>query len=483
MQGSALNKESLYQRYPMLHGCLSTLFLMLSVLAIEARAAVHTLSANDQGWYNSTGLHVVTNTNTITGLLGATEYRGWFKFTLPAECKDGVQSAQFRLRSVFQSRGNGTTPHNLAVNDVSSANIGNLGVSTNSVPLYTDLGNGVIGNFSVAGNGDFDETITLNAAALAAMEIAAANATPSYGVGIQRLASTSTVYVMGFSNNAFVSGSLTIDCAPDATLTLNKTLVNDHGGTAVITDFTPSIDGTATTWGASVKVAPGNYLASESGLPGYSAGDWGGDCNADGTISIASGQDAVCSIENNDQPAQLTLSKTVKNTNGGSAIASDFTPLISGVATSWSVANQLAAGNYVVSESSLSGYEAGPWQGDCDTDGSITLSLGQSANCEITNRDLGINLEIIKSVDDTSPSIGDILTFTLSTTNSGPDTATNVNVVDILPAGFMYQAGSIAGGDTRADGDPMGVGLQWTINSLPVGVTEMLQFSASVVAP
>lgn len=484
MQGSAFNKVSFVQQHPILFGLLLLLHLLLgSVVTHEAKAATHTLSANDQGWYNSNGSHSVGNTNTITGLLGTTEYRSWFKFTLPAECKDGVQSAQLRIKSVFPSRGTGTAPHNLSVNAVSQGNIGNLGVTTPSVPLFTDIGNGVVGNFSVTNNGDFDKTITLNAAALAAMEIAAANAPRSYGLGVKRLSSSGTVFVMGYSTSAAVSGSLTIDCSPSATLTLKKTLINDHGGTAVITDFTPSIDGTATTWGTAINVSPGNHLASETGLPGYSASDWGGDCNADGTISIANGQNAVCSIENNDLPAKLMLKKTVKNTNGGSAVANDFTPFVNGTATAWGVVNQLAAGNYVASESSLNGYEAELWQGDCATDGSITLSLGQSATCEITNHDLGVDLKIVKSVDDTSPNIGDIVTFTLTASNSGPDTATNVTVTDSLPAGLVYQAGSISGGDTQTDSDPTGVGLQWTINSLPVGTVELLQFSVSVPSP
>lgn len=480
MQGSSFKTNGLGPSTRILK-ILGTLVLIL--FANIGYSAIHNLSAVDQGWYNSAGSHSTINTNTATGLLGTTEYRAWFKFTLPEECKDGVQSGTLTVESVFQSRGAGAIPHNMSVNDVSLTNIADLGVTAPSVPIFNDIGNGQIGNFSIAGNGDFTESAALNAAALNAMETAAATASRAYGAGLRHLAPVGTVYVMGYSQAAFVTGTLTINCAPDTTLTLQKTLVNDHGGTAVLTDFIPSISGTATNWGTAVTLAPGNYSASESSVAGYVAGNWGGDCDSAGNITLAAGQNAVCTIQNDDKPAELTLVKTVSNNHGGSAVASDFTPYINGVAATWGTAIQLAAGVYTASESNLTGYQAGVWKGDCNSDGTIKLSLAEIATCEITNRDLGVNLEIQKSASNKTPDIGDVVTFTLSASNSGPDVATNVLVTDIVMAGFDYQPASISGGDIRNDSDPGGTGLQWTISSLPVGSSAVLQFSATVKSP
>ncbi|MDT0558503.1 gliding motility-associated C-terminal domain-containing protein [Ichthyenterobacterium sp. W332] len=62
------------------------------------------------------------------------------------------------------------------------------------------------------------------------------------------------------------------------------------------------------------------------------------------------------------------------------------------------------------------------------------------------------DLSIVKSIDNTSPNVGDTVTFTLVVTNAGPDVATGVAVEDILPSGFTLtlvnnggvQAGNIA---------------------------------------
>jgi hypothetical protein len=85
-----------------------------------------------------------------------------------------------------------------------------------------------------------------------------------------------------------------------AFLTLQKTVINDNGGTAVESDFQANISGEGINedvdWGFKKVLQPGSYTASEMELLGYTASDWGGDCAADGTITLSPGQDAVCSI-------------------------------------------------------------------------------------------------------------------------------------------------------------------------------------------
>ena len=43
------------------------------------------------------------------------------------------------------------------------------------------------------------------------------------------------------------------------------------------------------------------------------------------TVIVPTGGNATCTINNNDQPAQLTLVKTVTNDNGGTAVPTDWT--------------------------------------------------------------------------------------------------------------------------------------------------------------
>ena len=87
------------------------------------------------------------------------------------------------------------------------------------------------------------------------------------------------------------------------------------------------------------------------------AGTWGGDCNPDGTITLALGEAATCTIINDDDGPGLTLVKQVSNNNGGEAVAADWilsadgpTPF-SGPGPSVSSPETFEAGPYNLSES------------------------------------------------------------------------------------------------------------------------------------
>ncbi|MGO4780012.1 hypothetical protein AB4084_31525, partial [Lysobacter sp. 2RAB21] len=111
-------------------------------------------------------------------------------------------------------------------------------------------------------------------------------------------------------------------------------------------------------------------MLSEPNVTGYTAGAWsctGGTLTGDSLV-LAGGQNATCTIVNDDQAATLTLSKTVTNDNGGTATINEF-PLtatgpttITGVSGTTPVTNAaVAAGTYVLSEPNVNGYTAGAW--------------------------------------------------------------------------------------------------------------------------
>ena len=86
----------------------------------------------------------------------------------------------------------------------------------------------------------------------------------------------------------------------ETTLTLRKIVVNDNGGVAVPTDFPLFVNSVQVVHGEATPLQPGTYVATEQNLPGYSAGQWGGDCAADGTITLGTGDNKECTITNND---------------------------------------------------------------------------------------------------------------------------------------------------------------------------------------
>lgn len=201
-------------------------------------------------------------------------------------------------------------------------------------------------------------------------------------------------------------------------LTLVKTVKNDDGGTATVDNFTPSIDGTAKSWNTAITVPPGDHTAAETTLSGYKAGNWGGDCSADGKVSLKLGEKKICTITNDDIAPKLTLIKTVKNDDGGTATMSDFTPSVDGTAKSWNTAFNVSAGAHSVAETTLSGYEAGDWGGDCSADGKITLKLGDSKTCTITNDDIAPVLKLVKVVVNDNGGTAVVSDFTPSIDNN-----------------------------------------------------------------
>ena len=83
-----------------------------------------------------------------------------------------------------------------------------------------------------------------------------------------------------------------------------------------------------------------------------------------------------------------------------------------------------------------------------------------------------VNLSIVKTMDKEKFGVGDIVTFSLKVSNSGPAIATNILVVDQLPVGYTYQ--SHLGGTYNSDS-----GL-WTIPSLNNGADTTLIINAIV---
>lgn len=294
-----------------------------------------------------------------------------------------------------------------------------------------------------------------------------------------------------------------------AEITLVKNVINDDDGTSTVDDFklvatgdTDTVSGVSgTTDVTKVIVQPGNYLLAENSVPGYTASAWScvGDSGISGNeVRLSAGDHAVCTIVNDDDSAStLTLVKELTNDAGGTAVASDFTLKFasnsggpesgSGVTGDAAITSVVVSpGSYALGESTLPGYVLSGIRCDgADLDGSdgVDIKPGENITCYFLNDDQGVDLSIVKSVNNTTPNIGEVLTFTLLITNSGPDSATDLNVIDPLPVGFSYYAASISGGDIRDDSSPAGTGLDWTINSLAAGASTSLTFEATVLSP
>ena len=199
----------------------------------------------------------------------------------------------------------------------------------------------------------------------------------------------------------------------EPSLTLVKEVINDNGGTNVAADWTLTATGPTGFSGAGPSVSngasfdAGTYALSESGPSGYDPSAWdceGGDQDG-ASVTIGLGEDVTCTITNDDTAPSLTLVKVVTNDDGGTKVAADWTltatgPVVVTGAGGASSGDDFEAGTYALSESGPSGYDQSAW--DCDggtqEGASITLALGESATCTITNDDQPATLTVEKVV-------------------------------------------------------------------------------------
>jgi len=218
-------------------------------------------------------------------------------------------------------------------------------------------------------------------------------------------------------------------------------VTNNNGGTAVVTDFTLSAAGPTPlsgAGGAESDVNAGSYTLSETTLPGYTAGSWscvGGTQNG-ASVSLALGQSATCTINNDDKTAHLKLVKTVTNNNGGTALPTAWTLTADGTGTNdisgaGGFDQDVNADTYALSESTgPAGYMAGSFDCGAGAVTSVTLALGESKTCTINNNDIAPKLHLRKVVTNDNGGTKTVADFTLTANGTGSNDLSGTSPVD-----------------------------------------------------
>lgn len=227
---------------------------------------------------------------------------------------------------------------------------------------------------------------------------------------------TATGYATSYDNctNVVVPNGGTATCTitnDDATaqLTVIKNVLNNNGGTKVAPNFTIHVTGTnvsdnefpGSETGTTITLNAGAYSVTEDAVNSYT-GSYSADC----TGTIALGEHKYCTITNDDNVPVLILVKQVLNLNGGTAQASDFLLTADGPTTLSGFGgatndNSFLAGTYDLSESGgPNGYSASNWTcvGGSQTGSSITVGVGETASCSITNYDNPTKITVVKEV-------------------------------------------------------------------------------------
>ncbi|GEM_PF-1298290 len=87
------------------------------------------------------------------------------------------------------------------------------------------------------------------------------------------------------------------------------------------------------------------------------------------------------------------------------------------------------------------------------------------------------NIGIVKTVNNSTPSVGSNVTFTLTASNAGPSSATSVSVTDVLPSGYTYVSNTSPSTGTFNSGTGV-----WTIGTMANGASATLTITATVNA-
>jgi uncharacterized repeat protein (TIGR01451 family) len=193
-------------------------------------------------------------------------------------------------------------------------------------------------------------------------------------------------------------------------LRLNKILINDNGGEAVLSDFILKADGTGSNdLSGTSPVSSGDiygtlkadtFTLSETGPAGYAAGAWVciGGTQVGNQITIKNNEEATCTITNDDIAPTLSINKVcLPSSNGlerfnlqidGSNVTTDT---VCGGSTNGQI--EVTVGTHTVGETGGSGTNLSNYtsviSGDCAPNGSVTLAAGDNKVCTITNTKLG----------------------------------------------------------------------------------------------
>ncbi|MCU1689571.1 MAG: hypothetical protein JWN20_1499, partial [Jatrophihabitantaceae bacterium] len=264
---------------------------------------------------------------------------------------------------------------------------------------------------------------------------------------------TATLYQNGaYTDQVFqIFPSSTGAAAPSCVITnaatglvLNKSVINDNGGSATGASFPLQATGTGNAVvingtdpnpdpaiGISASVAPGTYALSETPSAGYVPGTW--SCvdeagaavvatstgSGTATVALAAGHVVTCVLTNNDIAPTLTVTKVVQNLHGGTLAAGAFPLLLNGGPVTSGTPNTATAGvAYTPSETQQPGYIQSSIVCTDTTAAVLTqpvvLAPGQNATCVITNTDVAPVVSVTKTVSGINPGLAWSFDFTLT---------------------------------------------------------------------
>ena len=289
-------------------------------------------------------------------------------------------------------------------------------------------------------------------------------------------------YTSVIGGNCAADGSITLAAGDSATctitniriplipasLTVNKVCIppDDGGLFELHIDALrfPDVECGGTT--GTVVLAPGTHTVGEAGGSNTSLSDYtsviSGDCASDGSITLAPGGTASCTITNTRIPpaaATLRVDKACVPAGDGGRFNLKIDGAIAGTGRNVGCGGttgpvQVQPGSHTVSETAAEGTHLFRYQvvigGDCAADGTVSVEAGEEATCLITNerktvRPLPAQLAVVKIC--VPPDDGGLFNLTIDGRTS-PDQACGDSFGPVLVSPGQHRVGETAGTGT-----------------------------------
>ncbi|MDC6350625.1 gliding motility-associated C-terminal domain-containing protein [Zeaxanthinibacter sp. PT1] len=181
--------------------------------------------------------------------------------------------------------------------------------------------------------------------------------------------------------------------------------------------------------------------------------------------ALMSGASFVCDINSNPATLNLQPGPEVKaNASSLSISSGDFVTLTGTGAESYTWDHGITDGEPIQLFATTTFTVTGIGADGCTNTDSTTIEVNALSD-----------LELGKSADNTTPNVGDEITFTITVTNHGPDKATNVRILDNIPIGFIPVSAA-------NNGTISGNKIEWSLAEVAVG-QQQLTYKARVNPP
>ncbi len=229
-------------------------------------------------------------------------------------------------------------------------------------------------------------------------------------------------------------GTITI-----ANSTLTTSTATDNGGVLKVTNST-IMNNTALNGGAIYNEAltnvssstltdntarnGGTFTITNNTISGNSASNDGGALDNDALINATNNTFTTNTLQNGGGTLTITDNTITGNTAPNGAAIYNNASIID---VNNSGTNTVANGGTVTATPNWWGSNLGPAPGDIAGNQTTTV-IGW----------LQLNMNITNTASNTSPNVGQQYFYTITVTNNGPDTATDVQVADGIPAGLTF---------------------------------------------